>query len=245
VQGCSERGVTLRRWTSRVAVATGFAAGLASQSPAWASNEYPGDIEGKKRAHFELEALYWVGAITLPRQGNALRIDNEAVGVFGHPRFPLNLGLGYGLTENLVVGARVDFSADMRDDLAHPGVTIRSAISPYVELMFLRDRHVRPFAHLRAGLGGGRTFVRVPEQRALESTGASILYPLIGLGLGAHVFLSEEVSFDAMVGVEHRWNVRRQGAAVRTAVEDVEIGRWRLLDTSFSAVFSFGFSRWF
>ena len=72
-----------------------------------------------------------------------------------------------------------------------------------------------------------------------------MLYPLIGIGIGTHVFLSEEVSFDAMVGVEHRWNVRRQEQTMRTPLEDVEIGRWQLLDTSLSAAVTFGFSRWF
>src|SRR5690606_11913132 len=205
---------------------------------------YPGDLAGMRRAHFDLEAVYWVGAISLPRHGNELRIHNDAVGIFGHRRVPLGVGLGYGLSENLVVGARVDFSADPRDDAGPSGVTIRAGIAPYVQLMFLRDRHVRPFAHVRAGIGGGRTFVRVPGQRTLESTGAAILYPLIGVGVGTHVFLSEEVSFDALLSFEHRWNVRRLDA-MPTVADHIEIGRWRLLDTSVSAAITFGFSRWF
>jgi hypothetical protein len=216
----------------------------ATAFPEAESKTWPGDLAGKTRAHFDLEAFYWVGAIGLPRGGNELEIRNDAVGVFGTPRFPLGVGLGYGLSENMVIGARIDFSADP-NDFGPSGVTLRAGIAPYVELMFLRERHVRPFVQLRAGLGGGRSFARVPGRRALESTGAAIVYPLVGLGLGTHVFLSEEVSFDALLGLEHRWNVRRQQSSVATVLEDVEVTRWQMIDTSLSIALTFGFSRWF
>jgi hypothetical protein len=245
VRACSDRKAVLRRWASRVAFSFGLVAGAVTSPASVLAKDYPGDVAGKSRAHFDFETLYWVGAIGLPKDGNQLQIRNDAVGVFGHPRFPLGFGLGYGLSENMVIGARLDFSADMRDDLGPGGVTLRAGISPYLEFLFLRDNHVRPFAQLRAGVGGGRTFVRVPGQRALESTGASIVYPLIGLALGTHVFFSEEVSFDAMLGLEHRWNVRRQRGTEITVLEDVEVTRWQLLDTSVSIAFTLGFSRWF
>lgn len=205
--------------------------------------DYPGDIAGKGRAHFDLESVYWVGAITLPKNGAQLKIRNDAFGVFGYRRVPVGLGLAYGASERIVVGARIDFSADPHDDDGTATVTIRAAVSPYVELMFMRDRHVRPFVHLRAGVGGGRTFVRRGE-RSLESAGESIVYPTVGVGAGAHVFLSEEVSFDALLSLDHRWNVRRSEGTEATP-SDITPGRWNLLDTSVSAGLMLGFSRWF
>jgi hypothetical protein len=80
------------------------------------------------------------------------------------------------------------------------------------------------------------------------------MYPTVGIGLGTHVFLSEELSLDAIITVDHRWNFRQPrppsdgGSDATVQVRDggstFQAEGWRLRDSSLTAAVVFGFSRW-
>jgi hypothetical protein len=214
-------------------------------TPASADEREAGDVAKRVRFGGELEVAYWRGAITWHEQPDQLRLRTDALGVIGWRRIPLSLGLGYGFGEHLLVGVRFDVALDPR--WSAKVVTLEGAVGPYVEILLPRARDVRPFVLLRAAVGGTRTFVRDGHDvDTFETRGRASLYPLVALGLGAHAFISDELSFDATVALEHRWNFRtgaRAGSSSDIALEHAR--GLELHDTTLGVGLSLGLSRWF
>lgn len=207
----------------------------------------PGDVEKRPRAFFEFDAAYWVASLTLPDGGEPLRLDSQTPGVIGWPRVPLAAGLAYAPSELLVVGVRVATAIEphRREGLLH--VTFRGDVTPFAEILFSRDREVRPFALVRGGFGTARTFVRPPEQRGLVAADGAVVYPTLGIGMGTHVFLDDHVSLDAAVTLDHRWNYRRPPLRPSEdgLVVDTRPSGWILRDSALTASLMIGFSHWF
>ena len=80
---------------------------------------------------------------------------------------------------------------------------------PYLTVMF-DDKHVtRPYMTLRAGGGGGLLTILDPSPLDRPERSSSLLFPGLGLDVGAHTFVSPDVSIDGMIGVDHRWEYLR------------------------------------
>jgi hypothetical protein len=212
---------------------------LLAGSPPWQPEGKPpheGDVGNRLRLHADLEALHWIGSITYPGAGGTTQIRHEQVGAFGYKRFALGGGLGWGITDWLVVGGRFDLS--VFPDRAGPGSRAMSrggSFSPYAELLFLRQRHVRPFLLARVGVGWMSTFGYADGSYSSRPTHAFV--PSIGVGLGTHAFINEDLSFDVALTLDHRWNMRPRGSSFEEG--------FAVKDSKLIAGLVVGFSRWF
>ncbi|MEM6296545.1 MAG: hypothetical protein AAGA54_35090 [Myxococcota bacterium] len=198
-----------------------------------------GDIGGRGRIAFDLEAAYWQGTVLTPEVEGELWLRQHTGGVFGYRRIPGGFSAAFALNEWVAVGARADWAVE-------PGVgqfTIRGGFAPFAQVFFGRDRNVRPFALLRAGFGRSNTF-QTAEDSGLRTVGPRTLYPRWGGGFGAHVFITEAISFDALAAVDQRWNLVRPLAEAGSE-PDAASASWRYQDTTISTSLTFGFSQWF
>ncbi len=198
-----------------------------------------GDIARRGRIAFDVEAAYWQGTLLTPEAEGELWLRQHEAGVFGYRRIPGGFSAAFALNEWIAVGARADWAVE-------PGpnqVTIRGGFSPFAQVFFGRDRHVRPFALVRAGFGRSNTF-QTGEESTLRAVGPRTLYPRWGGGFGAHVFITEAISFDALAAVDQRWNLVRPLAEAGTE-PDAASASWRYQDTTITTSLTFGFSRWF
>ena len=221
------------------------ACGLASALAAAPALAHPGDVAKLRRIFIDFETLYWVGKVTLPRNSEPLRINTDAIGIFGYPRIPWGLGFSYAPSDWWIVGGRLDASIEPQtiDDVRT--ITFHGTLRPFVEILFMRERNVRPFFMARAGLGVSRTFERVEGERALESVGPATINPSLGVGLGTHVFMDDDLSIDAAVTLDHRWNFRRAHDENGNPLAAEVQGSYTVRDSSLIAAITIGFSRWF
>ncbi len=197
-----------------------------------------GDLASRGRIAFDLEAVYLQGTVLTPQAQGELWLRDHDVGVFGYRRIPGGLSASFALNEWLAIGGRLDWAVEPRGE----ETTIRGGFSPFAQVFFARDRNVRPFAFVRAGAGRSNT-VRADED-GVRAVGPRTWYPMLGLGLGAHVFITETISFDAKLGVDQRWNLARP-LAPAGAAPDAPSASWRYRDTTLSTSIAVGFSRWF
>jgi hypothetical protein len=208
-------------------------------APPWRDAGKPpneGDTAKRLRLHFDLEALHWVGGITYPGGAAPVQIRHEAVGAFGYRRYALGFGLGWGFGERWVVGARGDIAVfPDRSAGGNAQLSRGGSFSPYVEFLFARVRNVRPFVLARAGIGAMSTFSF--DNGAYKSKPARTVVPSVGIGLGTHAFITEDLSFDIALTLDHRWNLRpREGTFERG---------FAMSDSKLIAAVMVGFSRWF
>ena len=198
-----------------------------------------GDIAVRGRVAFDLEAVYWRGTLLTPQAEGELWLRDHTAGVFGYRRIPGALSAGFALSEWLAIGGRLDWAVEPKTgDTA----TIRAGFSPFAQVFFARDRNVLPFAYLRFGAGRSNTLRSAKD--GIRAVGPRTWYPMLGAGLGTHVFITEGISFDAMAGLEQRWNLVRP-LAPADGSPDPASASWRYQDTTVSASFSVGFSQWF
>lgn len=197
-----------------------------------------GDVGGRARIAFDLEAVYWQGTILTPQAQGELWLRDHEAGVFGYRRIPGGLSAAYALNEWVALGARVDWAVEP----SASRITIRGGLSPFAQVFFARDRNVRPFALVRAGVGRSNTMRN--GQDGVRAVGPRTWYPSVGLGVGAHVFITEAISFDGVLTVDQRWNLARPLAPPGEA-PDVAAASWRYRDTTVSTAIAVGFSHWF
>ena len=98
---------------------------------------------------------------------------------------------------------------------------------------------MRPFVLVRASVGRSHTVAKDEESDAVQGVGPQSVYPSIGTGLGSHVFITETVSFDGLMSVDHRWNF------LRSEPEPNAPRIWDLKNGTITAALTFGFSHWF
>ena len=116
------------------------------------------------------------------------------------------LGLGYVFAENrAVVGAKLGFSVDAydldegsNDNL----VTFGGRLVPYFQWIFLPDRKIRPYFEARAGFGGSTRSSRDRNGDVGRVT-RSFIYPVVGGGLGLHMFPRDYFSVDLGLNVDY------------------------------------------
>jgi hypothetical protein len=198
-----------------------------------------GDIAGRARIAFDLEAVYWQGTLLTPEAQGELWLRDHTAGVFGYRRIPGGLSAAFALNEYVALGGRLDWAVE---PVSRDTATIRGGFSPFVQVFFARDRNVRPFGYFRLGAGRSNT-LRTAED-GIRAVGPRTWYPKIGAGLGTHVFITEAISFDAMAGMDQRWNLVRP-LAPAGGEADAASASWRYQDTTISASFALGFSHWF
>ena len=122
-------------------------------APPWQPEGKPpheGDTAKRLRLHFDLEALHWLGSVKYPGTLAPAQIRHEAVGAFGYKRFALGAGVGWGFGEYVVLGARFDLSVfPDRAGVGSRQLSRGASLSPYVEILFARNRHVRRHTVIR------------------------------------------------------------------------------------------------
>lgn len=216
-----------------------LALALIATAPPWRDEDAPppaeGDTASRLRVHFDLEGAYWQARVRGTPQG--ARLQHDGAGVLGYKRIGFGFGLGWGLGDWLVVGARGDlFMVPGRAPDGRAQLTRGGSFSPYAELLFARVRGVRPFLLARAGLGGTTSFAH--DAGEWSATAVRSFVPSVGLGLGTHAFITEDLAFDLMVVGDYRWNLRpRDGKSFETG--------YALVDAQLLVGAFVGFSRWF
>lgn len=212
---------------------------LLAGAPPWQPEGKPpheGDTATRLRLHFDVEALHWIGGLTYAGAPAGAHIRHEAVGAFGYKRFALGGGLGWGFGEYVVLGGRFDLAVfpDQRAD-GQRQLSRGGSFSPYVEILFSRQRHVRPFVMARAGLGWMSIHSYADGTYTAKPT--RVMVPSVGVGLGTHAFINEDLSFDVALTLDHRWNMRPRGSSFEEG--------FAVKDSKLIAGLVVGFSRWF
>jgi hypothetical protein len=226
-----------------------LAAALAA-TPAQAAPD--GSDTNQWRAHLGGELGSWVRQVPWPLHAAGFVGSRDHLGPIGLRRLQLHTGLGRGFRDRFVTGLRLDYeiSRGIQRSL-HPTAEARVitvGAMPYFTFMF-EDKHVvRPYLSLRAGFGGGLLTITDPSPLDRPERSSSLLYPIVGLDLGAHAFVSPNVSLDGTVGVEHRWEYLRGTTPSRvpdgTARIEADAGH-KSFNRRFVTSIGLAVSRWF
>lgn len=210
------------------------------------------------RAHLGLDLVGLIRQTPWPRFGAGPVGPRDDAAALGYRRLGLGFGLGRGFADVVVIG--VNFEYEITRGLTRtPWEPERSpkaigfSALPYAEFMMARHKLVRPFFMVRAGVGG--SIVTTDGSSPLEHRAGdtlSLLHPSIGAGLGAHAFLSPDVSLDGMVSFDHRWEYARgpralpdPSSATMDTTAFVRGGRHDAFGRRFHATLGLAVSRWF
>lgn len=195
----------------RPVLALAFGLAMLGSSPVQAAPD--GSDTNRWRVHLGGELGSWVRQTPWPRYEEGPSGSRDHFGFIGLRRLQLHSGVGRGFRDVLVVGLRMDYEISRAIQRSlHPTAEARAITvnaTPYVTLMLDDKNVVRPFVSLRAGLGGGLLTIKEPSPLDRPERSSSLLYPILGLDLGAHAFVSPNVSLDGTVSVEHRWEYLR------------------------------------
>ncbi len=187
--------------------------GLAALGSVTAQAAPDGSDTNRWRAHLGGELGSWVRQTPWPRYAVGPAGSKDDLTFVGFRRLQLHGGLGRGFRERFVVGLRLDYeiSRGVQRSLDPEGEAraVTVGAMPYFTLMFDDKNVVRPFVSMRAGLGGGLLTLVDPSPLDRPERSSSLLYPVLGFDLGAHAFVSPNVSLDGTVSVEHRWEFLR------------------------------------
>lgn len=120
------------------------------------------------------------------------------------------VGLGYGITDGLVVGAKLGLGFTHTQNVQDEPIdgpdalnrSIRWLFRPYVEYAFIPGGRFRPFVFVHGGVGGNRSVDATTD----AMTGKLINHTLLGTiggGGGLHAFIVPQVSVDVFLEVDH------------------------------------------
>lgn len=234
----------------RLLLALGLAAATLGPAPAWAAPD--GSDTNRWRAHLGGDLGSWVRQTPWPRYTEGPSGSRDDFGFIGLRRLQLHGGLGHGFRDYFVAGLRLDYeisrgiqrSLDPEADAR----AITVGATPYVTVMSDDKNIVRPFVSMRAGLGGGLLTIVDPSPLDRPTRSSSLLYPLLGFDLGAHAFVSSNVSLDGVVSVEHRWEFLRGNTPSHVPAGpdtfDADLGH-RAFNRRYVASIGLSVSRWF
>jgi hypothetical protein len=234
----------------RLASALGLSAGLLAAPTARATPD--GSDTNRWRAHLGGDLGSWVRQTPWPRVQEGPTGSRDYLGFIGFRRLNLNMGLGHGFRDHFVVGLRLGYeiSRGVQRSLV-PGAEARAITvdaMPYLTVMFDDQHVVRPYVTLRAGLGGGLLTVLDPSPLDRPERSSSLLLPGLGLDVGTHAFVSEDVSIDGMLSIDHRWEYLR-GTTPASVPDDALQLRSEMGHVSFGRRFNtsivLAVSRWF
>jgi len=175
-----------------------------------------GRIEGRHRLHIESDAFSWRRWTAWNDEANGdaaqARSSTDSLNILGGaPLFGLpgsgpagnvTFGYGYGVSERVVLGARLgvgwqQFTDPDSDDAAARAVAYN--VMPYFEFVFRPGFKLRPFLGARLGVGGSHfTDVAGDVTERFSTIG-----PVFGASAGLHAFLNQRVSFDAALAFDY------------------------------------------
>ncbi|MCX4242677.1 hypothetical protein [Paraliomyxa miuraensis] len=234
---------------STLALALGALGALASPSALAAPD---GSDTNRYRAHLGADLGSWVRQTPWPRTADGPTGSRDDFGFIGLRRLQLHGGLGHGFRDRFVAGLRLDYEISrgiqrsLDPDAEARAITVGAM--PYLTVMFDDKNTVRPYLSMRAGLGAGLLTIVDPSPLDRPERSSSLLFPVMGVDLGAHAFVAPHVSLDGMVSVEHRWEYLR-GTTPSTVPEGADQLRADAGHVSFNRRFvtSIGLavSRWF
>jgi hypothetical protein len=170
----------------------------------------------------------------------------------GLGRYNFGLGLGYGITDGLVVGMKLGLGFNSltsidKDPLFMGPNSINNSLSflvrPYVEYAFIPGGRFRPFVFVHGGVAGTR-FVQTDSDDTTTLTGQSIS-PTLGGGGGLHIFVIPQLSIDVFGEVDHYFTMSRSKIEVDGVPDpdlDYDYNR-DSMETEFSVLA--GLSLWF
>jgi hypothetical protein len=202
-----------------------------------------GVLVDRWRVHLEADLASWTRQAPWPRDAAQSPGTRDVIGFIGFRRFGFGFGFGRGFRDTIVVGVRGTYEISrgvQRTPFPVDGPrAVEGHLQPYLEFLFVQKHIVRPFAMVRAGIGG-----------------ATLITPSVGVGLGAHAFVNDVVSIDGLFTVDHRWEYMRlkgglQGAGdiVATPPASPEELQMRAGHQPFgrrvTVALGIAFSRWF
>jgi opacity protein-like surface antigen len=225
-------------------------------------------VKGKLRFHIDTDFFGWQqrsaftdGPNQNPSKSNQIgfgfarplagEADIGALLATGNSMF--GLGLGYGISRHLILGARLGLSLDHRYNPSSGPVTLTqnffsTNFTPYLEIVLLPKRRVTPFILVRGGFQAGTAALRatlhdpgVGDLTNLDRT--SLIAPTIGIGAGAHFLITDRFSLDASLMFDYRWYFGREHTA--DANRPKITTDWHKTYQSFSIGAVLGFSVWF
>ncbi len=155
-------------------------------------------------------------------------VSNSFGGAIG--QYNVGLGVGYGITDGLVVGAKLGlgFNHNRRLDKNPDNIgpdqidsNLTFLFRPYVEYAFIPGGRFRPFIFAHGGVAGGRSV-----QTDSDDTGAVInhtISPTLGGGGGLHIFIIPQVSIDVFGEVDHYFTLAKTAVEI-DGVIDPDLG---------------------
>jgi hypothetical protein len=151
----------------------------------------------------------------------------------------LGFGLGWVVGERAVLGAKLALTVDafgLEDD--DPAVFVGGRFIPYFHWMFLPGALARPYMEVRAGIGGASSFADAAAGGRVRN---HVIYPLVGAGLGVHLFPHDRFSLDLGLDADYL------APFVRTTYSDParEDRAWDKRGDMLAFGALLGFSAWF
>jgi hypothetical protein len=216
---------------------------------------------GKLRLHLDTEVLSWTHGRRYYEPGEMPEPLNPRWNVIGfgpgrpvtadgHPlggSSVIALGVGYGIHRHLILGARFGMNMTRhtdRNDDPMDGRNDRSDIdfvgtfTPYLEILPIPEGTVLPYILVRTGFTGGTvSFYDGPN---LNRVG--VMAPLVGVGFGAHAFITQFFSVDFGLTFDYRWVHSRGRTETPMGVVPVP---WSRDSQAFTLAGTLGISTWF
>jgi len=241
-------------------------AATAAAAPADPENR----VHRRFRFHIDTDAVGWTRGRDFPADGpDVTKVDTVGVGFarplqgdkpiagdagfFGGGTSMFGLGLGYGISPYLILGARVGLAFDRTtspSDSPFKNSTnfFSTVFTPYLEILPLPRGRILPFILVRSGLSAAAIGDRTRgsegpiEVNTLERF--SFIGPTVGIGGGAHFLITDYFSIDASLMFDYRWYFSKGLTKDKIAGTSVS-GDWEKGWQSFTLGAVLGFSVWF
>lgn len=185
------------------------------------------NIKGRFRIHLDGNVFAfqhrrdWFEPDHMPE--NDIEDVTNTVG-FGVGQYNFGLGVGYGITDGLIVGIKVglgfshtrykDF--DPEPDPVYVPDSINNQtnflVRPYVEYAFIPGGRFRPFIFVHGGIAGTRFVSTDTDDTAANIT--HVIGPTLGGGGGVHIFVIPQLSIDILGEVDHSFLLGRSETLV-------------------------------
>jgi len=219
---------------------------------------------GKVRVHLDTEVLSWTHGRPYRDPGEAPDPANprsnvigfgagRPVTIDGNPiggASVIALGVGYGIHRHLILGARfgmnLSHSFDRNNNPDDNGnddsrTAFVGTFTPYLEILPIPEGPILPFILVRTGFTGatdtgndGPNWVR-----------RGAMAPLLGVGFGAHAFVTQYFSVDFGLTFDYRWfhGIARAGGPIVPPTTPPPV--WNRTAQSFTLAATLGISTWF
>jgi hypothetical protein len=158
------------------------------------------------------------------------------------------LGLGYGISPYLILGARLGLTFDhlsSPNDGAIKNTTnfFSTVFTPYLEILPAPNGRILPFILVRSGFHAAAQGQRANGPGVDNLDRISLIAPTIGVGGGAHFLLTDYFSLDASLMFDYRWVFAKGRHEDPSGVSLV--GDWERASQSHTLGVVLGFSVWF